>query len=74
MAAELSIALMCAKVFGVLSAAGLGLLLLVGAVNSRGEDEYWDRFWAETPVACLDTNDSEESEIIDFPIELRLAA
>ena len=71
---ELFIAVLCAKILGALTVVGFGLLLLVGAVNCRAEDEYWNRSWAETPVACLGTDGSEESEIIDFPLELRLAA
>ncbi len=73
-ATELSIAILCAKVLGVLMAAGLGLLFVAGAVNCRAEEEYWDRFWSDTPIACLGADDLVECEIIDFPIELRLAA
>lgn len=74
MAAGLSIALLCAKGLGALTVVGLGFLLLAGAVNCRAEDEYWDGFWADTPIACLGADDSVQDEIADFPIKLRLVA
>lgn len=74
MATELSIAILCVEALCILMAAGLGLLFVAGAVNCRAEDEYWDRFWSDTPIACLGVDDLVESKIADFPIELRLAA
>lgn len=38
----LAVFALCCAVVGVLVAAGLVLLLVVGAINSRAEDEYWD--------------------------------
>ncbi|GEM_PF-4097646 len=71
---DLSIAMLCAKMLGALAVVASGLLFVTGAVNCRAEEEYWDRFWAETPVAGLGVDQSLEDDIIDFPIELRIAA
>jgi len=72
MAAELCVILLCSKAALAFTALGLGLLFVTGAVNCRAEEEYWDRFWEETPI--VGPNALVDEQIIDFPVELRLAA
>lgn len=71
---EASVILLCVKFAGSLGALGVGLLLVTAAVNCRAEDEYWDRFWTETPTACLGSSGSAQVEGVEIPFELRLAA
>lgn len=74
MAAEFSFILLCSEAVITLASLGLAFLLVSGAVNSRAEEDYWDRFWRETPLACIGSEASEDDEIIEFRTELRLAA
>lgn len=69
-----STAFLCAKIVSVAAVSALSLQFIAGAVNCRAEEDYWDRFWAETPVAGLGSDSAENGEIIELPIELRLAA
>lgn len=64
----------CPVILAALGFAALGLLLVTAAVNCRAEDEYWERFWTETPTACLGASDSERVEDTEIPFELRIAA
>ena len=70
----ISILTVCTVILAALGFAALGLLLVTAAVNCRAEDEYWDRFWTETPTACLGSSGSAQVEGVEIPFELRLAA
>ncbi len=71
---DLTIALLFAEIAGSLIVFGHAFQFVAGAVNCRAEDEYWDRFWSETPVACLGADSSASCQVIEFPMDLRLAA
>ncbi len=48
----------------------LAFILVVGAVNSRAEEEYWEEFWRDTPS----TGSRPEAPAEDRPVAMKKAA